>query len=165
MVGIFADDTRIWRQFCNDEEILLLQEELEKAYTWAADNNASFNFDKFEAIRFKIRKRGEKLAADPEYTAQNGMPISFKDHVKDLGIWMSANLTFDEHINIITSKARQVIGMVLRSFKSRTTAVLLPILKGLIRSQVEYACPIWSPRDSGNINKLENIQRQFTSKF
>ena len=62
MVGIFADDARIWRQFCNDEEILLLQEELEKAYTWAADNNAYFNFDKFEAIRFKIRKRGEKLA-------------------------------------------------------------------------------------------------------
>ena len=35
----------------------------------------------------------------------------------------------------------------------------------MIRSQVEYACPIWSPTDSANINKLEDVQRHFTSKF
>ncbi len=78
---------------------------------------------------------------------------------------MSANLTFDEHIKVITSKAKQVSGMILRSFRSRKTSVLLPLLKSLVRSKVEYACPIWNPSDSTNINRLEDVQRQFTSKF
>ena len=78
---------------------------------------------------------------------------------------MSANLTFDEHIRIITAKARQYTGIILRTFKSRKTEVMLPLLKSLVRSQVEYACPIWSPTDSANINKIEEIQRKFTSKF
>ena len=42
---------------------------------------------------------------------------------------------------------------------------MLPLLKSLIRSQVQYACPIWSPTDSASINQLEHIQRKFTSKF
>ena len=78
---------------------------------------------------------------------------------------MSANLTFDEHIRQITSKARQIMGIVLRSFRSRKTEVMLPLLKSLIRCKVEYACPIWSPTDSDNIHLLEGIQRTFTSKF
>ena len=78
---------------------------------------------------------------------------------------MSANLTFDEHIRVITAKARRTMGLVLRSFKSRKTEVMLPLLKSLVRSRVEYACPIWSPTDTINIENLEQIQRKFTSKF
>ena len=142
-----------------------LQEELLKTYSWADLNNANFNCDKFEASRFKKMARNKTEEVDPAYTAYNGDPIPFKDNIKDLGVWMSANLSFDEHIRIITAKARQVSGMILRSFKSRKTSVLLPLLKSLVRSKVEYACPIWNPTDSTNINRLENIQRQFTSKF
>ena len=58
-----------------------------------------------------------------------------------------------------------MMGMVLRSFTSRKTEVMLPLLKNLIRSQVEYACPIWSPTGSADINLLEGVQRTFTSKF
>ena len=78
---------------------------------------------------------------------------------------MSANLTFDEHIRTIISEAKQVSGMILCSFKSRKTSVLLPLLKSLVRSKVKYACQIWNPTDSTNINHLEDVQRQFTSKF
>ena len=162
MVGIFADDTRVWREFNGEEEAMALQNELLKVYSWADFNNATFNSDKFEAIRFK---KGAKTQPEPVYQAHNNQPIDFQSHVKDLGIWMSANLTFDEHIRMITTKARQYSGIILRSFKSRKTEVMLPLLKSLIRSQVEYACPIWSPTDSANINKLEDIQRKFTSKF
>ena len=165
MVGIFADDTRIWRDFSNDEDVQILQKELQQAYSWADLNNATFNCDKFEAVRFQKRNHAGE-PPDPVYRAyNNNNTIDFQEHVKDLGVWMSANLTFHEHIQIITAKARQVMGMVLRSFKSRKTEIMLPLLKSLIRSQVEYACPIWSPADSANINLLENVQRKFTSKF
>ncbi len=162
MVGIFADDTRIWRVIRGEEDQEILQEELQKAYGWADFNNASFNCDKFEVGRFQ---KGNFNDIDSVYHAYDDSPIEFQDHIKDLGVWMSANLTFDEHIRKITAKARRVMGMTLRSFKSRKTAVMLPLLKSLIRSRVEYACPIWSPTLQRNIDLLESIQRAFTSKF
>ena len=163
MVGIFADDTRLWKLYEGEAQTQALQEELEKIYAWADFNNATFNADKFEAMRFKKGRTPEQ--PDPVYLANNNNYIDFKTHIKDLGIWMSANLTFDEHIRVITAKARQYMGIILRTFKSRKTEVMLPLLKSLVRSQVEYACPIWSPTDSANIKKIEEIQRKFTSKF
>ena len=163
MVGIFADDTRIWRVVIGEEDEHILQDELQHTYQWADENNATFNCDKFEVARFQKQRQTE--TPDPIYLAHNNEPIQFHQHIRDLGIWMSANLSFDEHIRVITNKARRVMGLVLRTFKSRETEIMLPLLKSLIRSQVEYASPIWSPSDSTNINILENIQRKFTSKF
>ena len=162
-VGIFADDTRIWRVIRGEEDEEILQEELRKVYAWAELNNDSFNGDKFEVARFKKQRSIPDL--DPIYKANNGEDRDFEAHIKDLGVWMSANLKFDEHIDVITAKARRITGLALRSFNSRKTEVMLPILKSLIRSQVEYACPIWSPTDTANIRKHEQIQKKFTTRF
>ena len=78
---------------------------------------------------------------------------------------MPANLTYEEHMRTITSKAKQVSDMILHNLKSQKTSVLLPILKSLVSSKVKYTCPIWNPTDSTNINHLEDVQRQFMSKF
>ena len=101
MVGIFTDNTPLWRVFQGDVETL--QGELNKTYSWADLNNKNFNCDKFEAGRFKISLQKEET--DPGYLAYSGEPIPFKEYIKDLGVWMSANLTFDEHIRTITSEA------------------------------------------------------------
>ena len=78
---------------------------------------------------------------------------------------MSANLTFDQHIRTISSEAKQVSGVILHSFKSWKTLVLLLLLKSLVHSKVRYLCPIWNLTDSTNINHLEDVQRQFLGKF
>ena len=163
MVGVFADNTWIWRVFWGEEDVETLQGGLNKTCSWADLNNKIFNCDKFGVGRFKVSLQKEE--SDPAYLAYNGGPIPFKEHIKDLGVWMATNLTFDEHIRTITSKAKQMSSMVLCSFKSWKTSVLLPLLKSLVQSKVEYACLIWNPTDSTNINCLEDVQRQFLSKF
>ena len=90
MVGIFADDTRMWRVITGEEDSELLQGELKKAYNWADTNNATYNSDKFEAIRFQ--KKANKEIQEPIYQGYDGSLILFKNHIKDLGVWMSANL-------------------------------------------------------------------------
>ena len=100
MMGIFADDTQLWQEYSDQEDTVKQQNELGKPYIWADLINASFNSDKFEAIRLKregTRTGGTNLHSDT--------PIDFQLHVRDLGVWMSANLTFHEHIRIITTKA------------------------------------------------------------
>ena len=54
---------------------------------------------------------------------------------------------------------------MLRTFKSRVRSLMRTLLKQLIIPSVEYCCPIWSPGDATNINKLEKIQRSFTKKI
>ena len=43
--------------------------------------------------RFKKERGANDL--DPVYLAYNDDTIDFQTHIKDLGVWMSANLTFD----------------------------------------------------------------------
>ena len=93
-----------------------MQGELKKTYSWAELNKKNFNCDKFQAGRFKVNLRKEET--DPAYLVYNGEPIPFKEHIKDLGVQMSTNLTFNEHISAITSKAKQVSSMIQCSFKS-----------------------------------------------
>ena len=42
---------------------------------------------------------------------------------------------------------------------------MLTILKSLVISTAEYASILWSPTDSTNIQKIEAVQRRFTSKI
>ena len=42
---------------------------------------------------------------------------------------------------------------------------MLTLLKQLIIPSLEYCCPVWSPGDAANINKLEKVQKSFTKKI
>ena len=53
------------------------------------------------------------------YSDSEGGDIQFITNVKDLGIKMTTDLSFDEHINVITAKGKQMAGWILRVFTSR----------------------------------------------
>ena len=99
------------------------------------------------------------------YFNPSDSPIPSKDHVKDLGITFSYDATFTRHIDIITNKARRLSGWLLRALNSREKVLMQTLLKQLIIPTVEYCCPVWSPGDATNIDKLEKIQRTFTKRI
>ena len=51
-VSLFADDTRILRTVKNHDDVELLQQDLDKFYTWQEENNMAFNGKKFEILRY-----------------------------------------------------------------------------------------------------------------
>ena len=77
----------------------------------------------------------------------------------------SRQLEFDKLIKNIIAKGLRMYGWVFRTFRSRSTSLMLTLLKTLIRCQVEYACVIWNPIRQSQIDLLESVQRRFTSKF
>ena len=153
--GSFADDTKNWQT----TTFTFFQRELDKMYQWARDNNSVFNGKKFVKITYGNPDDNTVLLT-PE-----GQPISCKKHVKDLGVYMSADTTFDYHINNVIKGAQKMSAWVLRTFKTRQVGPMLTLLKSLVRSKAEYASILWSPTDSKNIQKLEGIQRRFTEKI
>ena len=118
----FADDTRVGKPVSNEDDIKLLQEDLEKIYNWAENNNMKFNDNKFKLISFGLSLLLQNRRI---YFGPDGSEIEKKSHVKDLGVFISNNCTFSEHINKVCSKARDMCSWILRTFCSRTPLVML----------------------------------------
>ncbi len=158
----FADDTRVSNCVSGIKDASALQTDLEAVYQWAIDNNMSFNNLKFELLR---RGSDSTLQACTSYTAPDGTIISDKAHVKDLGVTMSSDCTFREHINKICQSARNMCSWILRTFKSRSTDLMLTTWKSLVLPILDYCSQLWCPSKKGDIQLLEEVQKSFTRKM
>ena len=56
-------------------------------------------------------------------------------------------------------------GWVLGAFRDRSTLTMMTLYKSLIRSKVEYCCPLWNPSKIKDIQTLENVQKEFTRRI
>ena len=158
----FADDTRLLREVKGVRDASSLQKDLESVYQWAEDNNASFNEKKFEALRIGI---DEILKITTNYTAPNGTIISEKDHLGDLGITMSADGSFSQHIKNMCQSANNMCSWILRTFQSRSPELMLTLWKSLVLPILDYCSQLWSPSKIGLIQQIENVQKVFTRKI
>ena len=78
---------------------------------------------------------------------------------KLLGITISDNMDWGQHISEISSKATKTLGFLCRNLTSAPRSTKDVAYKTLIRPQLEYAAPIWSPNSKLQINQVEKIQR------
>ena len=161
IVRSFADDTRMNKKISNDKDKELMQKDLEAIYDWARENKMKFNENKFEQMAHGNIKN---VTIDP-YKTPCGEEIQIKDTVKDLGVLVTNDLKFKEHINNVTSSSRITMGMLLRTFTTREKDPMIKMFNAYIKSKLEYCCIVWSPYEQRYINELENIQRIFTSKI
>ena len=81
--------------------------------------------------------------------------------LSDLGLITSSKLSWNAHVDKITSKANKIIGLVKRTCKGmKDISTLRTLFCALVRSQLEYCTVVWSPQTARNIKKLERIQRR-----
>ena len=72
-------------------------------------------------------------------------------NVKDIGIYMSQNLTFFEQINTVYNKCSQLMGWILRTFISRERTVMILLFKSLVLSRVDNGSQLWFPHHKQHI--------------
>ena len=161
-VSSFADDTRILSGIRDMDDVANLQADLDAIFTWATRNNATFNSEKFECLRYG---RNESIKEDTNYLSNTGTTIQHKDCVKDLGVTVSHDATFTKHIREITSSANLKCGWILRTFKTRDRLLLLTLWKSLVVPILDYCCQLWSPNSPGVIQGLENVQKNYLNKI
>ena len=161
IVRSFADDTRINKKINNSNDIKEMQEDLDTVYKWAIKNKMVFNEDKFEQMTFGHTKD----TPITQYKTPSNEEIPSKDIVKDLGILTSNSLDFKEHIDKITTECKVIMGMLLRTFETRAQEPMIMMFNSYLKSKLEYCCIVWFPREQQYINKIEDIQRIFTSKI
>jgi hypothetical protein len=71
-------------------------------------------------------------------------------------------LLFNQHVANITNKARVRARLIIHSFCSKDSSVLIKAFITYVRPMLEYCSSIWSSFTNVNVNKLEAVQRNFT---
>ena len=78
---------------------------------------------------------------------------------------VSADLSWSLHIANAVSKARSKAFWILSVFKTRERSVMMTLYKSLVRSLLEYCCPLWNPSKITDIQLLNSVQRTFTNRI
>ena len=82
---------------------------------------------------------------------------------KDLGIMVSDDLSWSNHLTHITNKAYKKLGLLRRSLcYNNSTSTKKRLYVTLIRSQLLYCSQIWRPYLRKDIKLIENVQRRAT---
>ena len=86
-----------------------------------------------------------------------------KQNLKDLGVFLSSDLTFKFHVEKMVMAASKLSGWGLRTFSRRNVGTMKAIWKLLVQPKLDYCSQFWSPSDQDSINRLESVQRHFLS--
>ena len=108
-VACYADDTKIFESVDSITDCNALQSDLNDLVSWSESSGLIFNQSKCK-YRCITRK---KSPVQPIYTIKE-TPLESCDTEKDLGVWVSSNLTSDKQVTEQCAKANKHLGFVRR---------------------------------------------------
>ena len=94
-----------------------------------------------------------------DVTGQGFVPLECECKVKDLGVIMCSEFSFDDHIYDKINVANKLLGIIRRNFVYSDVNCFLLIYKSMVRSHLEYACSVWNPYKKSLIRDIEKIQK------
>lgn len=154
---LYADDLKIYRPIQSIQDCFLLQEDLDRLTDYCYSSKLLLSIPKCNFINFTKNKNIIRFAYSLCDT-----PLNKVNSVRDLGVLLDCNLCLDLHIEQIVNKAYKMYGFIMRStYDFKRTSSFLCLYKSLVRSQLEYAVPIWNPYYKKYIDLIENVQLRF----
>ena len=157
-----AQHTTIYTVSKNPED-LALHSAVISLTDWAGDNSVIINEGKCKemVIYFGSKIKKETIAG---ITINNKL-VERVDKFKLLGVFISADLSWDSHVNYIVTKAskRLYCIRILVHIGIPADDIIL-IYCSIVRSVLEYACPVWHPGLTQKQSKdIERIQKRCLS--
>ena len=117
----------------------------------------------FNAKKCKVLRVARIRSIDDRDYYPGGVKLDRVDVEKGLGVLVSHNLCWNNHVDLISSEAQRMLNVLYRTRRDVndiSTKTLLYI--AWVRSRLEYASVVWSPHTKRNINNLEQVQRRAT---
>ena len=154
---LYADDILLYRTISSRSDFNLLQNDIDAISNWASSNFMTFNESKCKLMQIS-RKRNPTTPISP--LLLNGSQLETVPSFKYLGVLISSDLSWSQHIESVCSKARKILGLIYRRFYHHAdTPTLQRLYVSLVRPHLEYVAPIWSPHLLQDINTLESVQK------
>ena len=97
--------------------------------------------------------------ANPRYIYTiEGRPLSAPDCARDLGVTMSKNLFFHDHIKQIIANFRRKLFIARKCFHYIDEFTLTTLYLMYLRLTIEYGSALWAPHSKSEINNLQSLQ-------
>ena len=129
--------------FDYDQDFDRLQNDIDEVGNWSSINFLTLNRDK---CKYMIVSRRKTVSTPSSPLLLEGHSLERVEMFKYLGVLLSHDLSWGEHVQAICSKARKILGLLYRRFYNNApSSTLLQLYISLVRPHLDYASAIWSP--------------------
>ena len=129
---------------------MLINNELERVNTWLKLNQLTLNVEKTRGMIFH---KGRKL----EHTkwSMNNRTIDITSQFLFLGVILDGNLSWKEHVNMVTNKLSKISGVIKRVKYVFPKQILIYIYKSQFTPHLNYRSLVWGT----NTKQIEILQK------
>jgi hypothetical protein len=106
-----------------------------------------------------LRITRKKTKVIHQYTL-HGQVLEDASTARYLGVTISDDMTWNRHIDQISSRANSKLGFLRRNLKVRDTKLKEAAYKASVRPAVEYCPSVWDPHTQLHAGRLEMVQRR-----
>ena len=89
-----------------------------------------------------------------------GSQLKVVSEVKDLGIYITSNLSWSMQVNKCANEANSVLGFIRRTVGPKNPQLFSKLYKSLVRPILEYCSPVWCLHLKKDSITLEKVQRR-----
>ena len=150
---LFADDCKIYANPLRSLD--QLRTDLQNVQDWSTSWGMKLNESKCTVLRIGLNNPNE------EYVLNN-TTLATVTKQNDLGVIVSSDLKWENHVVKVTKKANSFVFLVQQAFKDHSAKMILHLYKSFIRPKLEYAFVVWNPYFVKDIELLERVQRRIT---
>ena len=115
-----------------------------------------FNVAKCHSMRVTKHPFPKQIIYD--YSLHNQVLVNVPS-AKYLGITITDDRNWGQHINNVTSKATKTLGFLCRNLTLAPQETKVAAYQAFVRSQLEYVAPIWNPHHQTEIDRIKKVQR------
>lgn len=153
---LYADDLKIYGASNTAENRAELQSAIDEIQKWCRENDMKISIPKCVVVSSGPAPNDYKL---------NGELIPVKDSVRDLGVFVTPELDFSEHISRVVKSASLICNMIFRCFIIKKSDFYVTLYNSLVIPRFQYCCVIWRPHLRKHIDAVERVQRRFLRRL
>ncbi len=157
VIKLYADDVKLFFRFNSTSRRNVLQEDLNAIAVWANSWQLTISILKTFVMHIGLRNPKQVYKI-------NNVDIIAVQSIKDLGVYVSEDLLWHEHILVTTKKASRVANVILHSFKSRNLDLYMKAFDTYVLPILDYCSFVWNPTLCQDIDLIENVQKCFTRR-
>jgi len=158
----FADDICLLH-FIREENEDRLSDEFENIIAWSEKHGLCLNSSKTKLMNFRTKRN---LVLNPLIDKVNNIEIETVHSTKHLGLTISDNMTWHNHVDFILSKVRRRVYILYNLREAGASPHLLwTVYCLLMRSITSYAYPAWCNHSKTNMKSLTAFESRVCKLF
>ena len=159
-VRLSDDDRAVYLAVGKQNDRHQLQDDLDQHQKW--EELWDMEYNRIHCVELYIKRARNPINIQYTLHDQTRDTVDTVTYMH-LGVDISCNLNFKQHINRITENANKSRGFFKRNIRTKNPGVHEAAYQTLLRPQVEYASTTQSPYTNQDIKKAEMVQRMAIS--